>query len=237
VTINKSVSLVSAGPLGAIQVLANVAINVNAGPNDKVVLRGLTLDGLGTGLDGIFFTAGGALYVENCAINNFGQYGIDFAPANGTGKLFVTGTLLRNNGAGATGGGLHLWANTGPGFVATVDGLRSENNVFGVKAENLGIITIRNSLAASNGYSGFSATNPFGSGAVQMLIENSVSTHNGTSGILANGLATVTLSNVVVTDNQTGLNSSSGGLVVSFGNNKVQGNATDGAPSQTITNR
>ncbi|MEO6192511.1 MAG: right-handed parallel beta-helix repeat-containing protein [Thermoanaerobaculia bacterium] len=237
VTIDKSVSLVSAGPLGAIQAGTGNAVTINAGPNDKIVLRGLALDGLGTGSNGISFIAGGALYVENCTVNAFGQHGIDFAPTNGSGRLFVTDTLLRNNGVGAVGGGLRLLASTGPGFVASVDGLRAENNVVGLKAENLGTVTIRNSLAANNGYSGFSATNSSGSGAVRMLIEDSVSTHNGTSGVLANGLATVTLSNVAVTDNQFGLNFLTGGLILSFGNNKVQGNGTDGVPSQTLTNR
>ncbi len=236
-TINKSVSLISAGPLGGIQAGAGSAITINAGPNDKVVLRGLTLDGLGTGANGISFTAGGSLYVESCTVNDFSQYGIDFAPTNGSGRLFVTDTLLRNNGVGGTGGGLHLLATTGPGFVAAVEGLRAENNVFGLKAEVLGTVTIHNSLAAGNGYSGFSATAPSSPGSVKMLIDDSVSTHNGTNGILANGFATVTLSKVVVTDNQNGLNFALGGLILSFGNNKVQDNATDGVPSQTITNR
>jgi hypothetical protein len=188
-------------------------------------------------LNGISFVAGGSLYVENCAINNFSQYGIDFAPTNGSGKLFVTDTLLRNNGVAATGGGLHLIATTGPGFVAAVDGLRSENNVFGLKAETQGMVTIRNSLAANNGYTGFSAVTPAGSGSLRMMIENSLSTHNGTNGVLAINLATATISNVVVTDNQIGLNASSGGMILSFGNNRVWGNATDGAPSQTIPNQ
>ena len=211
VTINKSVTLVSAGPLGGVQVVAGSAITVNAGANDKIVLRGLTLDGSGTAASGITFHTGGALYVENCTVNGFTQYGIDFAPV-GSGKLFVNGTVLRNNGNGTTGGGLHLTSTTTPGFAATVEGLRSENNVFGLKAEGPGTITICNSLAAGNGYGGFSATNPAGSTLLQMLIEKSVSTHNGTSGILSNGLAAVTLSDVAVTDNQTGLNFTSGGL-------------------------
>lgn len=235
-TIDKAVSLISAGPLGGIQVSTGNAITINAGPNDKVVLRGLTLEGLGTGTNGISFTAGGSLYIENCTVNGFSQYGIDFAPVSGSGKLFVTDTLLRNNGVGATGGGAHLLATTGAGFTASFDGLRAENNVSGLKAETLGIVTVRNSLAASNGYAGFSATIPSGSGSVRMLIENSVSTHNGTYGILSNNLATVTLSNVVATDNQFGLGALAGGQILSFGNNKVDGNTTDGAPTQTIAN-
>jgi hypothetical protein len=71
-----------------------------------------------------------------------------------------------------------------------------------------------------------------------MLIEDSVTTHNGTNGVLASGPgSTVTISNIVVTNNQIGLNAASGGSIISFGNNKVQGNTTDGVPTQTIPNR
>jgi hypothetical protein len=237
VTINKPITLEAVGALGGIQVGAGTAITVNAGFNDKVVLRGLTLDGAGTGLNGISFLAGGALYIENCTVNNFSRYGIDFAPTNGTGRLFVTNVLARNNGVSTTGGGLHLLAAAGPGFIAAVDRLRSENNAVGLKAETQGVVTVRNSLAASSGSSGFSAVTPSGSGSVRMTIENSVSTHNGSDGILAQGLATITLSNVIVTDNLTGVDPKSGGQILSFGNNKIDGNATDGTPSQVITNR
>ncbi len=234
VTLNKAISLVAPGVLGGIQAGSGTAITINAGASDKVVLRGLTIDGLGTGLDGISFVAGGNLYVENCTVNNFSRYGIDFAPTSGSGKLFITDTVVRNNGVGSTGTGVHLIATTGPGFIASVDGLRSENNVAGLKAETLGVVTVRNSLAANNGWSGFSAVTPAGSGGVRMFIENSVSTHNGTGGITSVNLATVILSNVVVTDNQTGLAIGTGGAVISFGNNRIQGNTTDGAPTQTI---
>lgn len=238
VTLNKSITVLAPGVLGGIQAPSGTAITINAGPNDRVVLRGLTIDGLGTGLDGVSFLAGGALYIENCTVNNFGRYGVDFAPTNGSGKLFVTDAVIRNNGVGSTGTGLHLIATTGPGFVATVDGLRSENNVAGIKAETLGVITVRNSLAANNGYSGFSAVTPAGSGSLRMLIENSVSTHNGTNGVVASGgFATVTISNLAVTDNANGLSQGFGGTIISFGNNRVQGNTVDGSPNQTLTER
>ncbi len=236
-TINKSVSLISAGPLGGIQATTGNAITINAGPNDKVVLRGLTLDGLGMGATGVSFVSGGSLYVEGCTINNFSQYGIDFAPSGGGSKLFVTDTLLRGNGAGATGGGAHLLATTGAGFLASFDRLRSEGNVVGLNAETLGTVTVRNSVAVNNGYSGFSATTPSGSGSVQMLIDRSLSAHNGTYGFLSNNLSTITLSNNAATDNQFGLGALAGGQILSLGNNMVHGNTTDGDPTQTITNR
>ncbi len=233
VTLNKAVTVLAPGVLGGIQSSIGTAITVNAGANDKIVLRGLTIDGLGTGLDGISFAAGGALYVENCTVNNFSRYGLDFAPANGSGKLFITDTVVRNNGVAAVGGGVHLIATTGPGFIASVDGLRSESNVAGLKAETLGVVTVRNSLSANNGYSGYTAVTPSGSGDVRLFLENSVSTHNGTTGIASVGVATVIISNMVITDNQTGLGVS-GGSIISFGNNKIQANTTDGTPTQTI---
>ncbi|MFL6237477.1 MAG: hypothetical protein ACJ76N_30430 [Thermoanaerobaculia bacterium] len=233
-TLNKTISVIAPGVLGGLQTGSGAAITINAGSSDKIVLRGLTIDGLGAGLDGVSFVAGGSLYVENCTINNFTRYGLDFSPANGNGKLFLTDTVVRNNGSPAGGGGVHLNATTGAGFIASVDGLRSENNVVGLRAETLGVVTVRNSLSANNGFSGFTAVTPAGSGNVRLFIENSVSTHNGTTGIASVGVATVFISNLVVTNNQTGLAVNSGGAIVSFGNNRIQGNTTDGSPTQTI---
>ena len=233
-TITRSVSVIAPGVLGGIQVGSGTAITVNAGASDKVVLRGLALDGLGTGANGVTFTAGGLLYVESCTINNFSGYGINFAPAGGSGKLVLTDTVVRNNGVGATGGGVFLLATTGTGFVATVDGLRSENNVFGLRADTLGVVTVRNSLAANNGFAGFSAVNTSGSGTLRMMLEGSVAANNGTGGINSVGSASVGISNVVATGNQTGVNSGGTVNVTSFGENRIWGNGTD--VTGTITN-
>ncbi len=71
-------------------------IIVNAGLNDVVVLRGLTIEGLGTGLNGIRFLAGKALHIENCTINHFSQAGIDVEPTADA-ALYVTNIVSRNN--------------------------------------------------------------------------------------------------------------------------------------------
>src|SRR5262249_18523861 len=49
VTINKAISIVSVGAPGAIRALSGAAITVNAGTNDVVIIRGLTIDGGGAG--------------------------------------------------------------------------------------------------------------------------------------------------------------------------------------------
>jgi parallel beta helix pectate lyase-like protein len=239
VTIGQAVSIEAAGVLATIQVTSGNAITISAGANDTVVLRGLTLDGQGTAGDGIRFSTGGALYVEDSRIHRF-TTGIDFLPNNTTSKLFVTDTIVRNNGSGATGGGVFIQASGGQGFAtASIDGLRTENNVFGVKVMDAANVTIRNSVAANNGFSGFSAVQS--SNTPKMLIESSITAHNGTNGIISADLAVgavvspeVRLSNVTVVDNQTGLATSGFGRIISFGNNKVDNNSTNGSPTSTI---
>ena len=46
-------------------------INVSAGAADVVYLRGLDIQGSGSGLDGIKFSTGAALHVEKCLIRGF----------------------------------------------------------------------------------------------------------------------------------------------------------------------
>jgi len=64
-----------------------------------------------------------------------------------------------------------------------------------------------------------------------------ISDHNATAnsaGILVNGAqGTARLSNVMVVNNSFGLFSAGGGALISFGNNRIAGNATDGAPTST----
>jgi hypothetical protein len=237
VTISQAVSIEAVGVLATIQVTSGNAITITAGANDTVVLRGLTLDGQGTASDGIRFSMGGALYVENSRIHRF-TTGIDFLPT-GDSKLFVTDTIVRNNGSGGTGCGVLIQAG-GLGFAtASIDGLRTENNVCGVKVVDGARVTIRNSVAANNGFSGFSVVQSHSTPT--MLIENSITAHNGTNGVVSADFAppspsspVVRLSNVTVVGNQTGLATSVTGQIISFGNNKVDGNSTNGSPTSTI---
>lgn len=239
VTISQAVSIEAVGVLATIQVTSGNAITISTGANDTVVLRGLTLDGQGTASDGIRFTGGGTLYIEDSRIHRF-TTGIDFLPTNSSSssKLFVTDTIVRNNGSGSTGCGVFIQSTQGFAVVS-IDGLRTENNVCGVKAMDGVNVTIRNSVAANNSFSGFSAVK--NAGLPSMLIESSITAHNGTGGITSAdlnpvglGSPVVRLSNVTVTDNQTGLTTSGFGQIISFGNNKVDGNTTNGSPTSTI---
>src|SRR5262245_58154220 len=98
-TIKKSITI--DGHLGggrALVLAASRPIKIQAGPTDTVVLRGLTIDGVGVGATGIQFVTGGPLSVEECTLDGFTGAAIDFEPALG-GRLFVRDTVMRASGS------------------------------------------------------------------------------------------------------------------------------------------
>ena len=238
-TITKSISLEAEGVIAGVLVAGTNGIVVAAGPNDVVTIRGLTIEGLAgngsnlanAGLTGIRFQSGAALHVENCTINGFKNEGIDFFPNAGTtSALFVKDTKTRNN----YGGGIWIQPAAGATAKVSIDGVRLEHNLFGLKAEQGSTVVVRNSVSAGNSANGFVATTS--GGAVNFTIESSVASENGINGIASvNTGAAIRLSNVTVMDNLgTGLLLQGGGTILSFMNNRIRGNGTDGGPTSTI---
>ena len=231
VTITKAITIESDGTVAGVLAAGTNGIVVNAGANDAVVLRGLIIEGLGTGLNGVRFLAGGSLHVENCTINRFTQMGIDFEPS-GASRLFVKDTVVRNNG-GAAGGGILVKPGLAGSALVAVDHVRLERNQFGLRVEAGARAVVRDSVAAGNTNAGFIAVGA--SGPAILTLESSTSAGNGTAGVRSDGSsAQVVVSNVHVTGNATGLSVSLGSLV-SFGNNFVFGNTVDGSATSTIS--
>ena len=230
VTITKAISIISENFTAGVLVSGTNAIIVNAGVNDAVVLRGLDIEGLGTGLDGIRVLAGKSVHVENCTINHFTGFGINFAP-NG-GALFVKDTTIRNN----SGGGILVKGASA--VTASIDNVRVEGNGFGFRAEDNSTVTISRSVAAKNNTNGFVAAS--GAGGAEMTIYNSVSSSNGnsatTGGVRASGAqGLVRIQNVTVVDNSAGLVLTGGGQIASWGSNFIAGNTFgDGQPNVTL---
>jgi len=105
-----------------------------------VTLRNLVFVALGSSTDGIEFTQGDELHVEECSIAGMGANGIEVSAA---GTAIVKNTVLRgNHNAG--------FYAVGTAAVATLDHVQSESNVFGVFANFGARITVSNSLLANN---------------------------------------------------------------------------------------
>ena len=246
VTITKSISIVSdySGEAGVLASGVN-GITINAAATDIVTLRGLTIDGAGTGLIGINFIQGAALHVQNSVIKNFrsgAAIGIKFAPAAGTrGELDVVNTVISDCGTSSVNGGVVITPVTTGNAFAVFTGTYLENNSSGLIANTVGItgqvhVTFRDSVAAGNTNAGITAVAPAATATANITIDRSASVNNGT-GILADGgVAFVILNASVVTGNNTGLSFINSGSVLSPANNVVLGNiSVEGNPSGPLT--
>ena len=234
VTITKSITISSEGFEAGVLVSGTNGIIVNAA-GGTVILRGLDIEGLGTGLNGIRLLNAAALYIEKCTIHAFAQAGIDIEPTGGTSMVFITDTIVRNNGIGAGGiGGILFKPAGGAAVQASLDNVRSEDNVVGVRAKDNTTVSIKNSVAAGNALAGFTA-NQASSGPISMILDHAVAVNNGTVGVQSNGTGNtiIFISNVTISGNATGLLAAGGAQIVSFGTNNNSGNGTNGAPTST----
>jgi hypothetical protein len=92
-TISQSVTIDAAGfNASLISIAPGDLCTINAGPNDRVVLRGISFHGAHVGTNAINVTQVGNLYVEHCSIGEFTGSGVNMP--NG-GNLFVTSTDVR----------------------------------------------------------------------------------------------------------------------------------------------
>lgn len=101
VTIGKPVTIESpAGVYAGIGVASGDGITIAAGASDRVVLRGLTINGQG-GANGIHVQQAGVVHVERCAVNGL-SVGILFEPPTPA-RLIVADSIVRNNTNAASG--------------------------------------------------------------------------------------------------------------------------------------
>src|SRR5207302_1925340 len=175
VTINKAVSIIS--PLGVyagVTVPSGDGITVSAGSNDKVILRGLTINGAG-GRFGINITAAGAVHIENCVVSGMSATGIaSNLPSTSPLWVFLKDTVVREN----TSYGIYLVAASGGLTKASIDRCRIEGNGGAILIGAGMHATIRDSVIAENFGGVFGA----GSGSIAN-VETCVVSHNGGNGI------------------------------------------------------
>jgi nitrous oxidase accessory protein NosD len=191
-TISKAVTVVAVpGAMVGIATDAGAAVTVTTGASDTVLLRGLTLNGLGSQQTGIAFNSGQSLHVEGCTINGFG-IGIG-APLSG-GLLFVNDTQIRKCISAM---------QVADGNRASIDHCRIEDNGVGLIVFQNAKVTIRDSVAAGNTYAGLRTDSAEGATG-ELNVERCMISNNGT-GIFAGGGSVVRVANSTITDNGIGL--------------------------------
>jgi hypothetical protein len=223
VTITKNITIdgTTGAGFGSILAAGTNGVNVNdsatATPNTIIVrLRNLSINGAGTGFDGIRFVAGKALYVENCQIfgfkgNGTNSDGIDIALGASTSNVSVTNTVIENN----TGDGIRQ--TTAGTLNCYYDNVVLGGNVNGLEALG-GTANINRSVIDNNSSNGLTNSGGAVINASGNLITNN---NNGTN---CASPSTIRLGNNNVFRN-TGNAFTGGGTYVTFGNNNVAGNS------------
>jgi hypothetical protein len=241
VTITKSITLNGGGGSGfaSILVSAGNGININA-TGARVTLRHLEINGIGAGARGVSATAMGILNVEDCYIFGFQNEGVLVNIATGA-DVNISRSTFRNNGlSGTAGAGAGVRLNTsdatfgaGHTIYATVSNSNSDNNNEGYRMENNVRATVANSTASNNALNGFDVFP--GAIASEMNIESCVSAGNKQWGVVTGTNGTIRLSNTEVTNNSVlGVNVI-GGSILTYNNNKIQGNGPSGTQNGTTS--
>ena len=223
-TINKSVTVVSpAGVHAAVTALAGDAITLNvAGAGSVVILRGLTISGIGGG-NGITGTPPDDLYVENCVITNFNSRGLLVSSTNRPIALHAANDAFRQMFQEA----IALYATPGFPVRAVIDRCAFDHNAISgttgaVLVTDYTLAAIRDSEASGN-FRAFQALSS-GNGS-EMFIERCIVAHNAI-GVYGGGGATVYVADSTLTENSTFAiqGPAQTSAVLSNGHNNVVGN-------------
>ena len=224
-------------------------IGINAGANDIVTLKGLDIEGAGTGFVGIVFFAGAALHVHKVQIRNFrsnnnGASGLIFEPGTYA-ELYVTDSYITDNGLASlpTNGGIVIQPFGSGSANVSINRVRLENNSTGILVDGSGSTgvavnaVVLDSVVSGSAGNGIAAVTSAGKAAASILVDHSVVTGNFASGINANGAAAsgagsavVRIGDSTIALNLTGVSTTNAGALESFKNNRISGNLTDGTP-------
>jgi len=226
VTINKSVTIDGAGCSASMIAAGTNGISINitaAGDLAKTVrLRGLSINGKSTGTNGIRVVAALRVFIEEIVIDGFQNHGLQVEASAVT--VFVKDTTIRN--VSKSGINVEPSGNSPSAalWIERASLLNSFNGLFVGKGAHAtirdsDIIFHKNGAVAEKG---------------ELTMVNCLLTEN-TTAVNARNESTIRLSFVTVINNESGLVSDNKGKIISFKNNVVHGNGTDGAPTSSLS--
>ena len=215
VTITKAITINGDGTLAGILAAGTNGIIVNAATTSDVIIRGISIDGACTGLDGIRFLAGRHLRIENCTIYNFTDDGVDalYNLVGGVGQLTIENTSISNVGDVA----VRVAVTTGA-ITAQLDNVRINRAAIGFDVL-AGSATIANSAISHVTNQAVVAENPAIVNASFCTLTN-----NGTGISAFNSGATIRFNNCNIFNNNVGVNVAAGATGDRFGSSAVFGN-------------
>jgi hypothetical protein len=237
--INKAISIINdgVGEAGVQFPTQAFGILITAGANDAVTLRGLSIDGSGSGVVGIQFNSGKSLTIENCVVRHVVNDGINFTPG-AAGTFLISNSVVSDNGLS----GIVIGTNGSGAVTAVLNRVEVNNNAYqglyieGDNGTGTLNVVVYDSIAANNiNAIGFYASSTTGRSQTTLTVFHSLTADNA-YGVLAFGVgATVRVAHSMVTGNTHGWLAQAGGVLKSYGDNYIDGNGDDEtAPPGTI---
>jgi hypothetical protein len=226
-TITKAITLDGGGGQVASTLVSGTnGFNVAAGANDVVIIRNIRINGLGQtaspGLNGISYSSGAMLSIENCTIFGFSQAGVNVSTSANS-ILNITNTNISNAANGIN------FAPSGGTAVGEMDRTTIQKMSGNGITTNTGtvIFTVTQSNIVDVAGVGVNA----GGGGSFLSVDHSAVNNDGTGFATANG--TIRISRSAIYANGTNF-TIAGGTIASSGDNYV---AVNGAtvPNGTIT--
>jgi len=202
VTIVKAISIYCEGVIGGVLASGTNGINVNAAATDHIVLRGLDIDGAGTGIKGVNVLQAASVVIEHSFIRNFnsaGGVGVSFTPSNANALLLIRDSIVSHNGSAADGNGVLVQPNGGSAR-ALINNTSINRNFLGLNAQ----------------------------GSSNVQVNNSDISESAGTGVGQGGAATIRIGRSMIVNN---FGSATVGSVLSYGDNQINGNGTDTTPA------
>ena len=223
VTITKAITIDCNGTFGSILAAGTNGIIVNAGVNDVIRIKHISINGIGTGLNGIRFLAGKTLHVEGLEIMGFTQDGIE-VNKTAAGNLRVTDTTIME----CVSDGISITSTVG-NVLVELDRVRLWGNGNGLRAGNGSRAILRDSDVSQSALDGVLVEGT----ASQVDISNTALTLNNGSALHTNTAgANARLNNVDFWNNSTGINITAGAVCSPTpANNHFGGNTVNGPPN------
>lgn len=218
VTITKSItidctevssSILASGTNGVIINITSAADTLKT-----VRLRGISINGAGTGINGIRVLSASSVFIEDVIIDGFTQHGISVETSVGATKFVIDSATISNN----LGNGFNTFIIGGASASLSVNNSLFAVNNIGFNLSQSVKTTFQNSIINGNNTGVLVNTGELGMTNCQVS-GNIVGVQAGSGG-------TIRMSNNSVVGNNTGL---SGSNLISFGNNLVKGNTVNGS--------
>ncbi|MHB1807829.1 MAG: right-handed parallel beta-helix repeat-containing protein [Solirubrobacteraceae bacterium] len=225
VTITKAVTISVTGVIaGVVPASGANAISIDA-PGKHVTIRGLDINGQGTGLNGISVTAAASVRIEDSSIYGFAGSGVSFQPGAEVSRLIVANSEIYDNG------GDGVAAAPANGGSATVQ-LRNDY----IEEDACGVVAASDGLTGTFGSE--CGASPAGAPAsVAVTTWSSSIAGNSGAGIFSSGReASNTIFSDLITGNGVGLEKLDEGAIYWRDSNELFGNAVEGEPT-SVTNQ